>query len=148
MSNQLDQIWGQLITEMSAVTELTDLLGATDAIYWAKNRASLPFPHIMMSSRDNPQNNGGTITTLWRPDLQIDVFGKDPHVLTRINTQIGISFDIPRNRNALIQSTNFQITMMRNVNSYYIGTVRLAENGEMIHHAVSEWRLRVNLRTT
>lgn len=145
----MDEIWKALRTALLTDSTLTALLGASDAIYYETQEAKLAFPCIVIDVRSlNPQHQNGSEPGLWRPDIQVNLFGIDRFVLDRIIARLESAWDIPRNRSTLIQSDNYQISAMRMLNGGHVGTVRSQQTEKPLKHFAAEWRLRINQRTS
>lgn len=146
--NQLSEIFKALRTALLADGTLTALLGAADAIYFEDPRADLPFPCITIDVRElNPQNRNGSFTGIWRTDLQFNLFGVDPHVLTDMNAHLEAAWDIPRNRQLVIDSDNYRLTLLQHIGGGHVGTIRLLSTQRDLRHYASEWRCKVSKKT-
>ena len=141
----MDEIWKALRDALLTDSTLTALLGGETEIYFDVHDGKLAFPCIVIDIRAlNPVNQNGSFTGVWRPDLQINLYGIDRFVLDRINARLEDAWDIPRNRTALISSDNFQITSMRQLNGGHVGTVRSQQSTKPLRHFAGEWKLRVS----
>lgn len=148
MTGHLDEIWKAFRTALLSDQVLVGMLGEADAIYFDEPSADLPFPCITVDVLGlNPQNSGGSFTGVWRPALQLNLFGIDRFVLDRINARIVDAWDIPRNRSQPILSESYQLTSFRQVNGSHVGRVRGLASQRDLRHFAGEWSCRVSQRT-
>lgn len=148
MANELSEIFKALRTALLTDGTLTAMLGESSGIWFDEPRADMPFPAITIDVRAlNPQNRNGSFTGVWTPDLQVNLFGVDPHVLTNMMAHLEATWDIPRNRSTVVESTNYRMTRLQMIGGGHVGAVRLLSTQQDLRHYASEWRCRVAKKT-
>jgi len=148
-THDLSEILKQLRTDLLADTNLTAMLGSTDAIYFGRPRTKAAYPLIVLSvNATNPQGDGG-FTGLWRADLQLDILAVGSrYPCFAIDGYLQQAWSIPANRSTLVSSANFRLTMLRHVDTIDVpGDVRLTANDEPALMLSSEWRARITAAT-
>ena len=149
----ISEVWDQMVTEMIADAPLIALLGtqtvsAHKPIFdeWPEYITPV-FPILVYEvKRLNPQDVGYYQTGIYRPDIEIHIYGTARNVNRNIGNHLEKTYSIPMRRATAIQTTDWRISQMLMTDFVDVGSAVVLDTQEHVWHHTSTWSTRVTKR--
>lgn len=141
MTSSVKEIWTQMITEMNADSEITDIIGANN-IHRINPPVKLAFPNMIIEITLGPISQLSGVG-LYRPSLTFNVFASDHDNADDMMRALEAGWTIPFKRPQGINTSNYSITQMQFTNLIEVGNAEVVDTGEVVTHFVIPATLRL-----
>ena len=144
----LQEIWRALKTRLFANTALTDKLHAgSKGFYPEPVNAMIGFPNLGYRVIALNSKQGGSVTRLWRPTVEIGIYATDLPTAREIYTHMQSTFVIPQLDQSAIESATYRMDQFMHFNSVELTRpIIQLDDGTEIYKVASEWNCRVHLK--
>ncbi|QDV49534.1 hypothetical protein [Gimesia fumaroli] len=138
----LDEPQKALWTALKEDSGLTALIGESRVRRGWPNSTPV-FPFISLQWNSNTSIPGATYVGRRRINLQINIYSIDPHLNEQVEGYLINNYSIPLKKPAGIESTNYRITEMHQVDDSHALEFKIDTEDNFIQHLASSWRLTV-----
>jgi len=135
------EIWKKMINEMDGDSEITDVIGSSN-IHRSNPSVKLSFPALIIDVTLGVVSELSGIG-LYRPQLTFNVYSADHDDADEIMRALEVGWQIPHNRPAGIETSNYKITQMRFENLIEVGRAEVISTAQVVIHFVIPASLRL-----
>lgn len=140
---KIGDIFDAMRTAFLAESDLTDLLGSSDAMYREFPHIKVTYPILVFDMTSLAPQTQISGAGLYRPDVQLDIMVKNPYDAEDIFGVLEEKFSIPNERTATINSSNHVIDQMVWDDVFEVAQLRVVDTDERIRQFTSLFSLRI-----
>lgn len=147
VTHDLFPIWSALRAAMLSDADLVGMLGASDGVYITEPAMKLELPAVVFLPGNELSGYLDAGTGLWRPEVRIDVLGRNMAEASRVAGYLEQAFSIPV-PHAEVESEYLVMDSLQRFGSLDLGPVLMAVTGQEVCVHGGLWSSRVKLRRT